>query len=167
MMIIKTLTFLLFVLFITTINAYSQDEHSERYSKSITTGVSSAISYPFFLNAMVNGGFRMYNTKANIGYGFNTEIMWRPKLGNFIVSLTDIKAYKRICRDTKTPIDLGLAAGFGVNTSPGGKFLLTSVYFSVPVWKLHFELQPTLVIPSYKSSFININVSYYFNLKKK
>ena len=114
---------------------------------------------------MVNGGFRMYNANANIGFGLNSELIWRNKLNNFIVSITDIKAYKQICRNAKIPIDLGLAAGFGINTSPGGEFFLTSVYFSVPVWKLHFELQPTLVIPSYKSSFVNINLAYYFNLK--
>ncbi|MBI4647480.1 MAG: hypothetical protein HY738_13050 [Bacteroidia bacterium] len=149
---IKTLIFILSVLFITAVNAYPQDTQPVKYSKSITAGVSSALTYPFFFNAMVNGGFRMYK---------------RHKLDNFIASLTDIKAYKRICRDAKAPVDLGLAAGFGINTAPGGKFLLTSAFASVPVWKLHLECQPTVVVPSLKSSFINLNIAYYFNCKEK
>lgn len=163
---IKYLIFIIAIMVIAEDGACGQDTQDAKYSKSITAGVSTAVASPFFLNGMINGGFRMYNQKANIGYGLNTEVMWRHKLDNFIVSLTDIKVYRRICRNAKMPVDVGLAAGFGINTAPEGKFLLTSVYFAVPLWKLHFEVQPTVVIPGYKSSFVNLNIAYYFNLKK-
>ena len=161
----KIVFFLLVILIFNMKDSFSQDTLTAKYTKSITTGVASVISYPVFMNALINAGFRMYNSRVNIGFGINTEFLMRFKSDNFIVSITDIKVYKKIKRNGKFPIDIGLAAGFGINSAPEGKFLLTSAFVSVPVWKLHLECQPTVAIPGLKSSFINLNIAYYFNLK--
>lgn len=161
----KIIAFLLMALFSGMKSSFSQDTLSSKYTKSITAGVTSVITNPFFLNALADAGFRMYNSRANIGFGINSKLLVRFKLDNFIVSLTDIKAYKKINRNGKFPIDIGLSMGFGINSSPEGKFLLTSTFVSVPVWKLQLECQSTLAIPSLKSSFINLNIAYYFKIK--
>jgi hypothetical protein len=109
----------------------------------------------------------MYNKKANIGFGINARLLIRFRLDNFIVFLIDDKAYKTLNRNGKFYVDLGLSAGWGVNSVPEWKYFLTAAYIAVPVWKLHLECQPTLVISSLKSFFFNLSIAYYFQLKRK
>lgn len=162
---IKILVLLIITLLFGIRISFSQDPVSPKYKKSITVGVSTVITKPFFLNALPDIGFRMYNRKANIGFGINTQLLVRFKLDNFIVSLTDIKAYKKVHPDGKFPIDIGLGIGWGINSVPEWKFLLTSAYIAIPIWKFHLECQPTLVIPNYNSSFLNLSIAYYFTFK--
>jgi hypothetical protein len=160
------LVLLIIILFFNIKTSFSQEKPQAIYNKNITLGVSSVISNPYFLNAFPDIGFRMYNIKTNLGFGINSKLIVRFKYDNFIVSITEIKAYKKLKTNRKSPIDLGIGIGFGINSSPA-TFFLTSLFIGIPVWKLQLECQPTIVFPTIKSSYINLGLAYYLKRRTK
>jgi hypothetical protein len=163
---INILAIILINIFFIVKDSFSQEKLQASYKKNITLGVSTVISNPYFLNAIPDIGFRMYNNKTNLGFGINSKLMVRFKYDNFIVSITEIIAYKKLKTNRKSPIDLGMGIGFGINSSPAS-FFLTSLFIGIPVWKLQLECQPTIVFPTIKSSYINLGLTYYLNKRTK
>jgi hypothetical protein len=163
--VIRTFTIFLIILILSANNSFCQKSQDGKNEKAIILGISSVISIPLFLNALPDLGFRMYNDKTNLGFGINSKIFVRFNPDLFITSITDIKAWKRFNVKGKSPVDLGVSAGLGINSSPDGRFFMTGLYAGIPLWKLHLECQPTLVIPNLKASFISIGVQYYLKIK--
>jgi hypothetical protein len=163
---IKNASVFLLVLYTSMNVSFSQEVISikPKFDKYITTGISSAVPIYFFLNALPNVGFQMYNNHSNLGFTFNSEFLIRFRVENFMVLLTYIGAYKKINHNGKHPVDVGISLGAGINSVNYTTFL-TSAFVSIPVWKLNLKCQPTLVVPSFKSSFINLSLIYNFKLQ--
>jgi hypothetical protein len=161
----KTFTIFVIIMILSVNKSFCQKSQGGKNEKAFTFGISSVISIPLFLNALPDLGFRMYNAKTNLGFGINSKILVRFKPDLFITSITDIKAWKRINVKEKSPVDLGVSTGFGINSSPDGKFFIAGLYAGIPLWKLHLECQPSLVIPNLKSSFFSIGLQYFLKIK--
>lgn len=164
---IKSTSVILLVVYANLKISFSQEVISDaKFDNYITAGISSVASNPFFLNVLPNVGYQMYNNHSNLGFTFYSEFLIRFRLNNFMVSLNYIGAYKKINQKKKHPIDLGISLGAGINSMYYTTFL-ASGFVSIPVWRLNLKCQPTIVLPSLKSSFINLSVIYNLKLSHR
>ena len=147
-------------------SSFSQVVSESGNSKSIIVGVATVAVNPYFLNVLPKIGYRTYNSNKNRGFGVDAEYLQRFRLDNFKILLLDFKAYKKLNTQKKNPLDVGISVGVGANTAPK-LFFLASAFVGIPIWKLHLELQPTVVLPNIKSSFLNLSLAYHFKLKGK
>lgn len=155
------------IIFCTCANvSFSQESNNNNAGptdKTLITGITSVATLPFFPNLLPNLGYQQYYNRPNMGFQLNAEYLIRLKLDNFMILLTQVGAYKKINRNGRFPMELGGSLGIGVNSLPNASFL-AAAFVAIPVWKLKLKCQPTLVLPSLKSSYIGLNLAYPFQL---
>lgn len=158
--------FVVFCAFQITSLAQQDNQNTTAAEKSILAGITSIASSPYFLNVLPNLGYYQYNSQSNLGFLINIEYLIRPQLDNFMVVLTQAGIFKKVGRERKFPIELGAGIGAGINSVPYTS-LLAFPFISIPFCKLKLKCQPTVVVPSLKSSYINLNVVYSFKISNK